>query len=87
MWQCCGKQFDSYYFDKKRNKPAKLIVNYDHFNPFIYSRNNKSHNIIASCNICNSVKSDKCFNSIEEAREWLKNQIKWDRYEFAEEQK
>lgn len=43
----------------------------DHFVPFSVSRNNKRENIVVTCKACNYIKTNKIFESIEEAREYV----------------
>jgi 5-methylcytosine-specific restriction endonuclease McrA len=62
----CGEPFGEYYI---RNGVAKkLTIHFDHFVPFAFSGNNDNENFVASCNICNSIKSDKVFETEEDAR-------------------
>lgn len=43
----------------------------DHFIPWAILESTEASNGIAACNICNNYKSDKVFNSIEEARRYI----------------
>lgn len=46
-------------------------IEYDHFLPFSYSGDNNKLNMVASCRECNQIKSDKLFQTIEEARVYI----------------
>lgn len=63
---------DSFYYNKNKTKIFKIKIHYDHFTPWVYSKNNEKSNLYASCNICNSLKGCKHFNSLEQAIEYLK---------------
>ena len=67
----CGHGFGTVVWDNKKQKARILKINWDHFTPFAYGFNNKSTNFVASCNICNSLKSSKVFNTVEEARKYI----------------
>ena len=55
----------------KNEKPIKLKINWDHFVPFDYGYNNGSTNFVASCQICNGIKADKFFDTVESARSYV----------------
>jgi len=61
----CGKFFGSLYCIEGKLGIKKTRAEFDHFIAFVYSANNKSENIVAACNICNGLKSDKMFNDLE----------------------
>lgn len=71
----CGIPFGSPYAKKKGNKIFKTRVQIDHFIPFAYSANNKKGNYVASCHLCNAIKSDKIFNNIDEVRLYVIEKI------------
>lgn len=58
----------------KRTRLSKLRITWDHFIPYSYNQNRKDDNWVAACQFCNSWKSDRLFNSVEEARVYLKQQ-------------
>lgn len=62
----CTLPFGSYVF--RRSRHVKLQVRWDHFVPFSYSADNSDANFVAACQICNGIKSDKLFNTLEEAQ-------------------
>ena len=68
----CDLPFGSVVWDNNKKKARILKINWDHFTPFAYSLNNKSSNFVASCNICNSLKSAKVFDTVEEAKLYMK---------------
>jgi 5-methylcytosine-specific restriction endonuclease McrA len=59
----CGRKFGSPYL--RDNKVKILQLNWDHIVPYSYSFNNKN-NFVAACHICNGIKSNKIFNTVEE---------------------
>ncbi len=67
----CDLEFGSVVWDNRKKKARTLKINWDHFTPFAYGFNNKATNFVASCDICNKLKSAKVFNTIEEARKYM----------------
>lgn len=55
--------------------PVALKIVWDHVVPVSKGGSNTDDNFVASCQICNGLKSSKVFPSIEAARKYLKN--KW----------
>ena len=55
----------------KRDRLIFLKVNWDHFVPFSYSQNNYAYNFVAACQICNGIKSNLMFKTLEEARVYI----------------
>jgi hypothetical protein len=54
-----------------------LHVEWDHFVPFAYSASNRSDWFVPACQLCNHIKNDRIFRTIEGAREaiepsWIK---------------
>lgn len=70
----CDRIFGSYAF--KKGKKILLEIVWDHFIPYSYIENNSSVNFVASCQICNHLKSDLCFQTTEEAKIYIQNE--WD---------
>lgn len=69
-----------YYSDN--NSAVALRLEWDHFIPMTYSDSNADGVFLPSCHLCNSLKSDKVFRSIEGVREYL--EPRWlRRYELA----
>jgi hypothetical protein len=52
----------------KRHDIVITKLNWDHLVPVSYRRN---YNIVASCHICNQIKSDKIFDTLEDARKYI----------------
>lgn len=53
---------------KYRGKAVRLRMHFDHFFPLSYSRDNSNENFVIACHICNQIKSNKCFQTVEEVR-------------------
>lgn len=62
----CDERFGSFVWRKA--KRVRLKIHWDHFVPFAYNANNSGANFVAACHICNGIKKDKIFDSVEEAR-------------------
>jgi len=56
---------------ERRNRLLFLKVNWDHFVPFSYTQNNYAYNFVAACQICNGIKSNLMFKTLEEARVYI----------------
>lgn len=69
----CERRFDSYVF--RNGRSFKLRIEYDHMVPYAFTQNNSVENFVAACHICNRIKSDLCFRTVEEAR--IHIQQKW----------
>jgi hypothetical protein len=65
----CGRTFGSIVYRKAR--PTILRVNFDHMVPYSLTMNNNPINIVAACQICNGIKSDFCFQTLEEAQIYI----------------
>ncbi len=70
----CRKKFGTVYAKKGTNDFKVTTVAFDHISPHIYSRSN-THNIVAACNLCNGVKSDRMFESLEEAMKIISEEV------------
>jgi len=55
----------------KENCLVKLTI--DHFIPFVHGGNNKFNNLLTACWDCHKHKSDKIFDSMEEAKKFIAN--------------
>ena len=62
---------------------TKLRLHWDHQTPYSYSRDNEINNFVAACHLCNSFKSDRIFQTVQEARIYVYN--KWKDYQTEEE--
>lgn len=65
----CDLAFGEIVHKRKRN--MILRVEWDHQVPYAYSQNNKDDNFVAACQICNRIKKDFCFDTIEEAKSYV----------------
>jgi 5-methylcytosine-specific restriction endonuclease McrA len=69
----CERAFDSHAI--RKSKLIRLHVVWDHMIPFAYGQDNSNRNFVAACQICNSIKSDYCFQTVDEAKIHIMN--KW----------
>ena len=70
-------------FEVKRNgKVIKLKIEFDHQVPYSFLNNNDTDNIVASCNVCNRIKSNFCFQTTDEARIYIQNIRESKGYDF-----
>lgn len=53
---------------KRNGKTVPLTAHWDHFVPYSYLAQNPDANWVLSCQVCNGIKSDRIFKSVEEAR-------------------
>ena len=65
----CSKPFGSHVIRGTKAILLKLV--WDHFVPYAYSQNNHAQNYVAACHICNSIKSDMMFQTIEDASVYI----------------
>lgn len=65
----CGRRFGMIVYRKAR--PTILKVHFDHLVPFSLTQNNNPRNIVASCHVCNLIKRDFCFQTLEEAQVYI----------------
>jgi hypothetical protein len=49
----------------------RLRVEWDHWIPYDYSRNNRDTNFVAACHVCNRIKSCLVFDTVTEARVYI----------------
>lgn len=69
----CSRKFGVPYL--KRGRIKKLTVHIDHTIPYAYSGASREEELVASCSVCNLLKSSKFFDNEEEVRVYL--QEKW----------
>jgi 5-methylcytosine-specific restriction endonuclease McrA len=62
----CERAFKSSVF--KKGRIVKLRIHWDHMVPYALTQNNRKENFVAACHICNSIKGDLCFQTVDEAR-------------------
>ncbi len=66
----------------RNGKALHILINWDHQLPFVFSQNNACSNFVAACNICNGLKSNRVFRTIEEAQIYLANKRRQKGYDF-----
>lgn len=62
----CDRSFGGYYW--RNGRALKVQLAWDHFLPYSMTANNYGHNFVAACRLCNGIKSDKVFQTVEEVR-------------------
>lgn len=65
----CDLQFGA--FVSRDGKDVRLTVCWDHFVPWAYNQDNRMRNFVAACQICNGIKSSRCFGTVDEAKEYI----------------
>lgn len=70
----CDRAFGSYVFKGTRRR--RLVINWDHLVPFVWSGDNSTNNFVAACQVCNGLKSSRMYRTIEEAKVDL--QARWE---------
>lgn len=76
----CGQPFNSVHLRHK--KPVTLRINWEHFVPFSYSQDNRKHNFVAACHVCNGIKAALHFSSIIHAMVYISLKRKEKGYDF-----
>jgi 5-methylcytosine-specific restriction endonuclease McrA len=67
----CGLGLKEPHYNQRKNKFVYIFIHWDHFIPYSFMKDNKDINFVASCSICNLIKSNKIFDSPEEARKYV----------------
>ncbi|HEX6864704.1 MAG TPA: hypothetical protein VF414_17875 [Thermoanaerobaculia bacterium] len=62
----CDRSFGGYYW--RNGRVLKVQVAWDHFLPYSMTANNYGYNFVAACRLCNGIKSNKVFQTVEEVR-------------------
>lgn len=65
----CGRMFGATVY--RKHKETRLKLNWDHLTPYSYQNDNTTRNFVAACNICNSLKSNLMFQTLEEAQNYI----------------
>lgn len=65
------------------SKKLLLKINWDHMVPHSYSQDNSTKNIVAACHVCNGVKSDLMFQTVEEAQTYVETKWQEKGYRFT----
>lgn len=66
----CDRVFGSHV--RYRKRLVTLRIHWDHLVPFSFSHDNQDANFVAACQICNLMKSNMCFQTVEDARIYLR---------------
>ena len=64
----CGEEFGSWF--NRGGQIYRVSVNWDHVIPYCYNHNN--YEFVASCRKCNNAKAGRVFNSLQEARQYVR---------------
>lgn len=78
----CDLPFGTPYL--RKNVFCLTRVNWDHLVPFSYTQTSGKTDFVASCNICNLIKSDKMFKTVEDARRHIQQRRIEKGYEYAD---
>jgi 5-methylcytosine-specific restriction endonuclease McrA len=65
----CTEKFGSYV--ARIDKVIKVRAHFDHVIPYSFAQNNHKNNFVAACSICNGIKHDFVFETLEEARKYI----------------
>lgn len=68
----CLNPFGSFYRNGKTDEVQILQLTWDHMVPYEYTRAHKETNLAAACHLCNRFKTNKMFETVDEARVYLK---------------
>jgi 5-methylcytosine-specific restriction endonuclease McrA len=72
----CARRFDSVVWDID-GKAVTLLPRFDHFEPYALRQNENPENFVPACCVCNTLKSDRVFDTLKAARLWLARE--WER--------
>lgn len=78
----CGNPFGTPVYKPEYDKVIVPEIHFDHFVCWDYSRDTSIGNMVASCSICNLIKSNKIFANVEDARAFVRHRIVQKGYEF-----
>jgi 5-methylcytosine-specific restriction endonuclease McrA len=65
----CGQRFGSVVL--RHGDPIVLRIHYDHMCPWAYVGTTTRQNIAAACHVCNLIKRDRIFQTVEEASVYI----------------
>lgn len=68
----CHEEFSAPLW--RRGRRINKQINIDHWEPFSFSGDNRECNIVASCSVCNGIKSDLIFKNLNECRKYIAQQ-------------
>lgn len=63
----CERTFGT--FRRYHGRIRRLSLVWDHFVPWSHMRSNETRNFVAACSLCNAIKSNMIFNTIQEVRD------------------
>ena len=78
----CKRLIGDFYI--YRGKTRQLKRHWDHLLPYCFARDNQDTNFVLACNICNSIKSDLVFKTLEDSSEYIDIIRKKKGYIFSE---
>ena len=55
----------------RNGTPVLLRVEWDHYVPYSHTQDNNALNVVAACQVCNGLKSNLCFGTLDEAKSFL----------------
>ena len=67
----CGCVLDEMQWSKETNRYEHNKIHFDHLSPYAYAQDTDESNLVAACERCNLIKSDKMFNTIEDAQVYI----------------
>jgi 5-methylcytosine-specific restriction endonuclease McrA len=65
----CELDLDGYVF--RNGRASRITIHWDHVVPYSYSQDNGASNFVAACHVCNGIKHDLIFQTLEEARAYV----------------
>lgn len=70
-WRCfyCERGFGAKVW--RGSNFIELRVEWDHMVPYSFNQNNGASNFVAACRVCNALKSDRMFQSVDAAKVYL----------------
>jgi len=77
----CDNEFGSQV--RRLGKPVVLKLNWDHFVPYAYGQTNDGANWVAACHVCNGSKSGRMFDTLGEARTYLRERWRFRGFDIA----
>jgi hypothetical protein len=81
-WRClyCARRFGSSV--RRHGRTVRLRYEFDHMVPNAFAMDGRELNIAAACHVCNRLKRNLCFASLEEARAVL--HVNWGTYGYTD---
>ena len=68
----CNQEFERFVWSRSKHQYIKTKLCWDHFVPYSYNNFCKDDNFVAACSLCNLIKSDRVFDTVAEAQEFIK---------------